>query len=130
MVFAANSPFDENLQSYKFIHHFNPVTNDTSHFLKAISENIHLLFNPSISYNKVGVAILNLRSEAHQQWDLFPPSKEKAPLMNVLDNINRRYDTDRAFFIAQGIDEKCAMRRCLLTPKYTTNLKHVPTISC
>ncbi|MEJ6080805.1 hypothetical protein MT391_20090 [Vibrio sp. 1-Bac 57] len=78
MVFAANSPFDERSQSYKFIHHFNPATNDTSHFLKAISENIHLLFDPSISYYKIGSGLLNLSSEAHQQWDLFTPPTENA----------------------------------------------------
>ena len=71
MVFASNSPFDDNPRSYKFLHRFNPATNDTSHFLKAISENIYLLFNSNISYYKIGVGLLNLCSEAHLQWDLL-----------------------------------------------------------
>ncbi|WP_025566086.1 Y-family DNA polymerase [Psychromonas sp. SP041] len=130
LVFAANSPFDDNPCSYKFLHHFNPATNDTTHFLKAISDYIYLIFNPSIAYYKIGVGLLNLSSETHQQWDLFNPPHGNAPLMNVLDNINQRYGTNSAFFIAQGIAEKWAMRRNLLTPQYTTNWHHIPYISC
>ena len=130
MVFAANSPFDNSPRSYNFLHHFNPATNDTSQFLKVISENIQLIFNSSVSYYKIGVGLLNLSNEAHLQWDLFTPPQNNVPLMNVLDKINQRYGSDSAFFMAQGIDEKWAMRRKLLTPQYTTNWKHIPSISC
>tara|TARA_R110001583_G_scaffold189195_1_gene351931 strand:+ start:681 stop:1937 length:1257 start_codon:yes stop_codon:yes gene_type:complete len=130
MAFAANSPFDDNPCSYKLLKQFNPATNDTSHLLKAISENIHQLFKPGVAYYKVGIGLLNLSSEAHQQWDLFNPPFENVPLMNVLDKINQRYGRDSAFFMAQGIDDQWSMRRELLTPQYTTNWKHIPHISC
>lgn len=130
MVFATSSPFDDKPCGYKFIKHFTPATNDTSHFLRAISENIHHLFKVGVNYYKVGVGLLNLSSEENQQWDLFSPSVSNASLMKVLDNINQRYGRDSAFFVAQGIDEKWAMRRELLTPQYTTNWNHIPNISC
>lgn len=130
MLFASNSPFDDNPSSYKFLHHFTSATNNTSHFLKAISNNVHLIFNPNVSYYKIGVGLLNLHSKTHQQWDLFNPPQENEPLMNVFDKINQRYGSESVFFMAQGIDVKWGMRRDLLTPQYTTNWKHIPYISC
>lgn len=130
MAFAANSPFDDNPCSYKLLKQFNPATNDTSQLLKAISENIHQLFKPGVAYYKVGIGLLNLNSETHQQWDLFNPPLDNVALMNVLDNINQRYGSNSAFFMAQGIEEKWSMRRDLLTPQYTTNWQHIPHISC
>jgi len=130
MVFVGNSPYDDNPCSYKFLKQFNPATNDTSILLKAISDNIHLLFKPGVAYYKVGVGLLSLSSETHQQLDLFNPALGNAPLMSVLDKINQRYGSNSAFFMAQGIDEQWSMRRELLTPQYTTNWKHIPHISC
>ncbi|WP_137297662.1 Y-family DNA polymerase [Psychromonas sp. SP041] len=130
MVFSANSPFDHNPCSFKFLTQFYPATNNTAHLLKAISENIHLLYRPGVSYHKIGVGLIELSSESHMQWDLFNPPQTNAPLMNVLDKINERYGKDSAFFVAQGTQEKWGMRRDLLTPQYTTNWNHVPIISC
>lgn len=130
MAFTANSPFDEKPSNYRILKQFNPPTNDTAQLLKVISDNINQLYKPGVAYYKVGIGLLNLSSEAHQQWDLFNPSEGKAPLMNVLDKINKRYGRDSAFFVAQGIDEQWAMRRELLTPQYTTNWLHIPSISC
>tara|TARA_R110001583_G_scaffold22377_7_gene84031 strand:+ start:33596 stop:34852 length:1257 start_codon:yes stop_codon:yes gene_type:complete len=130
MAFAANSPFDESPCSYKILKQFNPPTNDTSQLLKAISGNIQQLYQPGVAYYKVGIGLLNLSSEAHLQWDLFHPAKGNTPLMAVLDNINKRYGTDSAFFVAQGINEHWSMRRELLTPQYTTNWYHIPKINC
>jgi DNA polymerase V len=130
MAFATNSPFDENPCGYKILTSFNPPTNDTSQLLKAISDNIQQLYQPDVAYYKVGIGLLNLSSEEHLQWDLFHPSESNISLMNVLDQINRRYGTDSAFFVAQGINEPWSMRRELLTPQYTTNWMHIPKINC
>lgn len=130
MAIAGNSPFDEKTCSFKILKQFNPPTNDTSQFLKAISSNIHQLYKPGVRYYKVGIGLLSLSSEEHQQWDLFNPPQSNTPLMNVLDKINQRYGTDSAFFVAQGIDEQWSMRRQLLTPQYTTNWNHIPNIFC
>ena len=88
------------------------------------------LFKPGVAYYKVGIGLLNLSSEVHQQWDLFSPPQESNALMNLLDNINQRYGDDCLFFSAQGIAPEWAMRRELLTPQYTTNWQHIPPISC
>jgi len=130
MPFAANSPFDASPCSYKLLKQFCPPTNDTTQILKAISDNIHQLYKPGVAYYKIGVGLLNLSSEIYQQGDLFSPPKDNMPLMKVLDNINSRYGTDTAFFVAQGVEEKWSMRRELLSPQYTTNWKHIPKFTC
>ena len=130
LAFAASSPFDKSPASYKVIIHLSQATNDTSQLLHAISENIHLLFEPGVRYYKIGVGLLNLSSQKHQQFDLFTPYKHNASLMKILDGINHRYGTNSLFFAAQGTEEKWSMRRELLTPQYTTHWKHIPKIGC
>ena len=87
MLFASNSPFDETPCSYKVIKQFVTPTNDTSQILKVISENMYLLYKSGVAYYRVGVGLLDLSSEAHQQGDLFNPSKDNVQLMGVLDSL-------------------------------------------
>jgi DNA polymerase V len=130
MAFAANSPFDKQPRSFKIIKHFTQATNNTSDLLKAINENIDSLFQPGIQYYKVGIGLLNLSSEKHQQFELFSEPKSDDRVMKVLDNINQKYGTDSALIASQGIDEKWAMRRQFLTPQYTTKWHDIPKIHC
>jgi DNA polymerase V len=50
--------------------------------------------------------------------------------MDTLDGINQRYGRDTVFLAAQGIEQKWAMRRDLLTPQYSTQWKCLPSIKC
>ena len=130
MAFAANSPFDKQPRSFKLIKHFTPPTNSTPDLIKAINENIDSLFKPGIQYYKIGVGLLDLSNEQHQQLDLFSGHKSDDKLMKLLDNINQKYGTDTMQYASQGLDEKWAMRRRFLTPQYTTNWHDIPKIHC
>lgn len=81
-------------------------------------------------YYKIGVGLFDLVSEKHNQFDLFNAPTANPQLMQALDSINHRYGTDTLFLAAQGINQKWAMRRELLTPQYTTNWLDVPIINC
>ncbi|AVV83752.1 XRE family transcriptional regulator [Shewanella putrefaciens] len=74
--------------------------------------------------------MIDLASEKHSQLDLFNPPTAKPALMLTLDHINQRYGSDTLFVAAQGIEQKWAMRRDLLTPQYTTKWRSVPCIKC
>lgn len=50
--------------------------------------------------------------------------------MNAFDGINARYGRDTLFLAAQGIEQKWAMRRALLTPQYTTLWGGIPRVKC
>lgn len=130
MAFVANSPFDEIPCNHKLLIHFYPATNDTSLLLNALNKNIKQLYKPGIAYYKIGIGLLNLSSEKHQQYDLFNSSNNNSSLMRVLDDVNKRYGRESMYFAAQGTNVTWSMRRELLTPQYTTKWLQIPNINC
>ncbi|MBO1895793.1 Y-family DNA polymerase, partial [Shewanella sp. BF02_Schw] len=130
LIFASNSPHDERPVSYKAIVHFPCPTNCTVELTKAMSEAASKLFREGIHYYKIGIGLIDLASEKHNQLDLFNPPKGNPALMHTLDHINKRYGSDTMFLAAQGIEHKWSMRRDLLTPQYTTKWLSVPSIKC
>ncbi|MBB1319887.1 Y-family DNA polymerase [Shewanella sp. SR43-4] len=130
LIFASNSPHDERPVSYKAIVHFPCPTNCTIELTKAMSEAAPKLFREGIHYYKIGIGLIDLANEKHNQFDLFNPPKANPALMHTLDDINQRYGSDTMFLAAQGIEHKWSMRRDLLTPQYTTKWLSVPSIKC
>ncbi|GIU10731.1 MULTISPECIES: Y-family DNA polymerase [unclassified Shewanella] len=129
LIFASNSPFDEQPGGFKFVHHFNYPTNDTCELIEAATRAAIVRFNPAIRYYKIGVGLINLCSETNLQQDLFE-SCRNPNRMQVLDSINAKYGTDSLFLAAQGISQKWGMRREMLTPQYTTRWRDIPSIKC
>ena len=129
LVFASNSPFDEQPCGFKVTVRLPSPTNDTCELVKAAVSLCESRFQHGVRYYKVGVGLIDLCNEAHYQHDLFAQPKSPA-LMNVLDALNNRYGTDALFVAGQGIAPKWRMRRDMLTPQYTTNWHDIPQISC
>ncbi len=130
MVFAANSPYDEQPKSFKQMIKFAKPTNCTLEISKAVSNVIGQLFVEGIGYYRVGVGLLDLTDMSHEQFDLFSTSKAKPELMQAMDKLNNRYGSETVFVSAQGTQVKWGMRREFLTPQYTTNWKNLPSIKC
>ena len=130
IAFATNSPFDKQPRSFKIIKHFRPLTSSTADLIHAISEVMSILYIPGVQYYKIGIGLLDLTSECHQQYELFNPQKADSSLMKLLDNINYKYGTDTLHYACQGVDEKWRMRRDFLTPQYTTSWRYIPKIHC
>ncbi|AZG73375.1 Y-family DNA polymerase [Shewanella livingstonensis] len=130
LLFASNSPHDERPVSYKVIVHFPCPTHCTVELTQALTQAASKLFRPGVRYYKIGVGLVDLASEKHFQFDLFTPAKVNHALMHTLDGINQRYGRDTMFLAAQGIQQKWAMRRDLLTPQYSTQWQCLPKIKC
>ncbi|MGX9463408.1 Y-family DNA polymerase [Shewanella sp. A14] len=130
LLFASNSPHDNRPMSEKVIVHFPCPTHCTVELTKAMTEAAPKLFQQGVRYYKIGVGLVDLASEKHFQLDLFSPPKVNDDLMHTLDGINQRYGRDTVFLAAQGIQQKWAMRRDLLTPQYSTQWKCLPGIKC
>lgn len=130
MCFAANSPYDEKPASFKTLHHFAYPTSDTKVMTQLITQIAKQLYQPGVCYYKIGVGLLDLTSEKHQQLDLLNPVPDNPNLMQVLDKINQKYGGETLFLAAQGINQKWGMKRELLTPQYTTKWRDVPFIRC
>jgi len=130
LLFASNSPHDERPVSDKVIVHFPCPTHCSVELTKALRQAAPRLFRVGVRYYKIGVGLVDLASEKYFQFDLFNPAKVDYALMHTLDSINQRYGRDTVFLAAQGIQQKWAMRRDLLTPQYSTQWKCLPKIKC
>lgn len=130
LVFANNSPYDERPVGFKQIVRFPVPTNCSAVITSAVSQVVPELYRPGVRYYKIGVGLLDLISDVHYQPDLFAPAPADPRLMQACDALNNRYGSSTLFLAAQGIEQKWAMRRQLLTPQYTTKWAHLPKISC
>ncbi|WP_144207572.1 Y-family DNA polymerase [Shewanella donghaensis] len=129
LIFASNSPYDEQPNGFKYHYRCAHPTNDSCEIMAYASEIARQLYNPHTRYYKMGIGLLDLSPTKHRQGDLFTPEKDPA-LMQVYDQLNQRYGTDTVFIAAQGIEGKWHMRRELLTPQYTTCWQDIPQINC
>lgn len=129
LIFASNSPYDEQPTGFKFTHRFAYPTNDTCEITQVVSRIAKAHFRAGIRYYKVGVGLIDLVSAANNQLDLFA-SPASPDLMQVYDSLNHKYGSDSVFMAAQGVSPKWHMKRELLTPQYTTCWQDVPRIYC
>ncbi|MEE1981387.1 Y-family DNA polymerase [Shewanella xiamenensis] len=130
LLFANNSPYDEQPTGAKTLVHFPCATNCSAELTRAMSVVAPKLFRQGVRYYKIGVGLLDLVSEKYRQFDLFNAPPANPQLMRTLDSVNHRYGSDTLFLAAQGVDQKWAMRRELLTPQYTTDWGCLPQIKC
>ncbi|QSX28579.1 Y-family DNA polymerase [Shewanella cyperi] len=130
LVFANNSPYDERPIGFKQLVRFPVPTNCAAAITSAVAQVVPELYRPGVRYYKIGVGLLDLISDIHFQPDLFAPPPADPRLMQACDALNIRYGSNTLFLAAQGIEQKWAMRRQLLTPQYTTNWRHLPLICC
>lgn len=130
-LFAHNSPHDDGVsRGFRHLLRLTTATNDSLVIGAQVARIIPRLFVANVRYYKIGIGLVDLRPQEHEQYDLLTPSAEEPKLMMVLDKLNQRYGSDTIFVAAQGIHEKWHMRRDLLTPQYTTDWRQIPVVKC
>ncbi|MGR2770442.1 Y-family DNA polymerase [Photobacterium ganghwense] len=130
LIFAGNSPYDEQPVSRRFQYRFAYPTDDSRLLTQVAARAVEELFVPGVRYYKVGVGLIDLEDGRHAQADLFNPAPNDPALMQVFDGLNQKYGSDTLFLAAQGINPKWAMRREFLSPQYTTQWRDLPVIRC
>ncbi|HHG3324336.1 TPA: Y-family DNA polymerase [Vibrio parahaemolyticus] len=131
MCFASTSPFDEGTQvTRRAVHRFAYPTSDVTQITRIASKLAMELYQEGVRFYKIGVGLLDLTDGRNEQPDLFNQNPNNPKLMGVYDALNHRYGADTLFLGAQGIEKKWAMRRDMLTPRYTTNWHDLPRIRC
>lgn len=130
LIFAGNSPYDEEPVSRRFQYRFACATDDTRQLTQIASQAAKSLFIPGVRYYKVGVGLIDLEDARHAQQDLLNTSPSNPTLMKAFDSINGKFGSDSVFMAAQGITPKWAMRREFLSPQYTTKWRDLPVIKC
>lgn len=90
------------------------------------------IYRAGYGYHKAGIALLDIRPRANQQFGLFVPNEQartrNEALMGTLDAINGRYGRGALKLAAEGMAKPWQMRRGNLSPRYTTDWHGVPTV--
>ncbi len=95
----------------------------------AIEQVLHVLYVDGVPYYRCGVGAIELTSIEFQQQDLFL-SNENPALMNCYSQINQKFGKGSLQLGSEARQEKWAMRREFLSPRWTTRWSDIPRILC
>lgn len=108
-------------------------SNDVRLIVDAAKQCLRALFRPGYHYKKVGVYLDDLRSNQAMQMDLFAPvdvnqHSRDENLMQIFDQINKKYGTGTLKIAAEGLERPWATKRDLCSPAYTTRWSELPVV--
>ena len=106
-------------------------TDDTRIFISAAKKLVEEHFRAGCFYKKAGVVLEGLSdADAPQLRDLFSEEPQPhCPLMDAVDEINRRFGRNAADFAAARLSNGWRMKRDALSPCYTTRIEDIPKVS-
>ena len=104
---------------------YTPVMLDTA--MKLLDR----IYKPGFRYFKAGVYCMDLTTEALHQQNLFThyDTPRFLKIMKAVDRINHNYGKHTIQYATMGIKRAWSMRREMLSPKYTTEINSLPTVS-
>ncbi|GME47174.1 MULTISPECIES: translesion error-prone DNA polymerase V subunit UmuC [unclassified Pantoea] len=106
-------------------------TNDTRDIIESALSGLNTIWQEGYRYAKAGVMLGDFYQSGVAQFDMFSEQQPRAnadALMAALDCINRS-GKGKVFFAGQGDrDSSWQMKREMLSPRYTTRLKDIPSI--
>jgi len=88
------------------------------------------LFRPGFSYTKCGVVLLNIVPNTTRQLDLFSAHlpKQNNKMMQVIDNINRKYGKSTIHLAAEGFKKEWLARSNKKSSNYTTQWNELAVV--
>ncbi len=110
---------------------FDPPTDDTSAMLHPIRPILRGLYQKGRRYKKAGIVFFGLEPKMAAQLDLFSPAPEagnRSALYEMVDKINATHGRGTVFTLSSGINRKWAMKRSLLSPRFTTAWNDIPMV--
>ncbi|EBQ3158749.1 Y-family DNA polymerase [Salmonella enterica] len=117
--FALNEPFYGNSASVKLL----TPTQDSRDIIAAATRSLDAIWKDGHRYQKAGVMLGDFFSQGIAQLNLFDdnaPRRGSEKLMEVLDHLNAKEGKGALYFAGQGIQQQWAMKREMLSPRYTT----------
>lgn len=117
--FALNEPYYGNSASVKLI----TPTQDSRDIIAAATRSLDAIWKDGYRYQKAGVMLGDFFSQGIAQLNLFDdnaPRRGSEKLMEVLDHMNAKEGRGALYFAGQGIQQQWAMKREMLSPRYTT----------
>ncbi len=104
-------------------------TDDTLRLTRAALWGLRRIFRPGFAYQKAGIMLMNLSPAAQAQLSLLTPTKDRTPLMAVMDRINAHWGRGTLRSAAEGLTHTWAMKRERVSPGYTTHWDQLPVVS-
>lgn len=117
--FALNEPYYGNSASVKLL----TPTQDSRDIIAAATRSLDAIWKDGHRYQKAGVMLGDFFSQGIAQLNLFEdnaPRRGSEKLMEVLDHLNAKEGKGALYFAGQGIQQQWAMKREMLSPRYTT----------
>lgn len=117
--FALNEPYYGNSASVKLL----TPTQDSRDIIAAATRSLDAIWKEGHRYQKAGVMLGDFFSQGIAQLNLFDdnaPRRGSEKLMEVLDHLNAKEGKGALYFAGQGIQQQWAMKREMLSPRYTT----------
>lgn len=117
--FALNEPYYGNSASVKLL----TPTQDSRDIIAAATRSLDAIWKDGHRYQKAGVMLGDFFSQGIAQLNLFDdnaPRRGSEKLMEVLDHLNAKEGKGALYFAGQGSKQQWAMKREMLSPRYTT----------
>ncbi|HEE9908865.1 TPA: Y-family DNA polymerase [Citrobacter braakii] len=117
--FALNEAYYGNSASVKLI----TPTQDSRDIIAAATRSLDAIWKDGHRYQKAGVMLGDFFSQGIAQLNLFDdnaPRRGSEKLMEVLDHLNAKEGRGALYFAGQGTQQQWAMKREMLSPRYTT----------
>ncbi len=94
-------------------------------------EVVSSIFKEGIKYKRAGVIVTGLVPTNNHQLDLFQHENPKhKSLMHTIDALNEKYETYKIKLGNQDLKRTWKMRQKRLSPRYTTNINEILTVTC
>ncbi|MJY56473.1 translesion error-prone DNA polymerase V subunit UmuC [Salmonella enterica subsp. enterica] len=125
--FALNEPYYGNSAAVKVL----IPTQDSRDIINAAVKCLDKIWRDGHRYQKAGVMLGDFFSQGVAQLNLFDdnaPRADSAKLMEVLDHLNAKDGKGTLYFAGQGMSQQWAMKREMLSPRYTTRFSDLPIV--
>lgn len=132
MVFLHTNGFREDQPQYSknIVIKLPFATNSSIEIVKFAVMGLEQIFREGYGYKKAGVIVSDFSPEDNQQLTLFDSRNVKhIELMKAVDNINRSMGQQKVRLAAQEPGRVWKMKQERLSPRYTTNLNEIITVS-
>lgn len=132
MVFLHTNGFREDQPQYSknIVLKLPFATNSSIEIVKFAVMGLEQIFREGYGYKKAGVIVSDFSPEDNQQLTLFDSRNVKhIELMKAVDNINRSMGQQKVRLAAQEPGRVWKMKQERLSPRYTTNLNEIITVS-
>lgn len=129
-VFARSNRFKEDYYSESVTLSLPNPTQDTRMLMLCALQGAEAVYRPDCDFNKAGVVLLELRSMAVEQLDLFAQrdGERSVLLMQTVDQINRQFGSGTIQFAVAGLQKSWGMRQEKRSNRWTTCWRELPMV--